>query len=307
MKKIEILLFCLLFSPSLLVNGYGLPPLAIGLSSFLDGGPLRPESGFYIQVYKQYYNSHKFLDSNGNLLGELPSPALHFLSTIPQLIYQNENNVGNGRIGGTIFFPIALYLHVDKNKLGIESSGSGFGNPGIGLFWQSNPYMYNNRDIFIQRFEINLSFPVGKNKEPNKNINPAAKFLYSAPHWAATLFITERWAISWRLHYVWSGLDKKTDIKAGDATFINFSTELLVLPKLWIGINGYALEQFKNNRLNNIIIPASKERVFALGLGFLYIIEPAYQSALVANIYFETHARNRTEGIRGVVRYIKQF
>jgi hypothetical protein len=288
------------------IHGYGLPPLSLGFSSFLDGGPLRLRPGWYWQQYNQYLHFDRFLDANGCDLAN-QRISLDDIATITQGVYQTDHKILGGNLGFDAALSLDLYLHVGHNNLGIKSSGSGFGSLYLGMFLQREPISISNKFTYVDRFEMNVILPIGKNKEPIKNVNPAAAFAYINPYWAATLYVTEKWAFSWRISYLWLATNYKSCVKPGDAIFMHYTTEYWALKNLWIGINGYFLHQLKNDKLRGITVPNSKEKVIGIGPGFLWYIFGNIDFVLFGNLYFETHARNRPQGINLIVRLFKYF
>lgn len=308
MKSVQLLrgIFCCLLLITSDVLGYGLPHLGLGFSSFLDGGPLRPSPGWYWLEYAQYYSTHKFLDAHGQPLGGVRSPKFTFWSLVSELIYQSER-VGplHGSLGATLVVPAVLTSHLESNVLGIRDSGAGVGNLILGLYIQWEAIFYHERPIFVHRLEFNVSLPAGKNREPCFNINPGNDFYFINPYWAATLFLTERWSLAWRLNYVWSAKNPATGIQAGDALFLNYGLAYEVVPKFFIGANGYILGQVRDNTLHGERIPNTREQVVAIGPGAIYA--PSKDLYFIADLYFERHARNRPQGINFIMRFIKNF
>ena len=303
--KNQLVFFCSFFLSSLSF-GYGLPGINLGFTNILDGGPVRPNPGIYWQQYLQYYTTQRFLNGEGKPLGGLPSPRFRSLITITQFVYQfNYFMPLRGMPGFTLGMPTVLYSKVNKNALGIESSGSGFGNLSCGLFTQWGALMHKGRPIFIHRLEFDFSIPVGKNRLPRKQINPSNTFFYCGPHWAATLFLSHKWDLSWRLHYLWNAKNEKIDFRAGDAMYLNYSLAYALYPNFFLGAVGYALGQLHNNRVDGQEVPNSKERVFGAGPGFAYF----YTQDIVffSYLYLEGGARNRTQGTSFIARVVMHF
>ena len=88
---------------------------------------------------------------------------------------------------------------------------------------------------------------------------------------------------------------------------MNFTTEYEIRPHFWIGINGYFLHQLKNNKLNGIEVPHSREQVLGIGPGFLYATSYRYDLVLFGNLYIECKVRNRPQGITAVLHFFKYF
>lgn len=299
-------IFCcstFLITPTLI--GYALPTtINLGLTNFLDGGPLKPLPGWYLTEYLPYYHANKFLDAQGQLLEGVTSPHLNAIYSVTQMTYLSKKQFLKGNIGLTAVWPIALYSHVNKNLLHITDSGSGVSDLLMGIFLQWETIKHNDRPIFVNRLEFAASFPAGKYKV-KKSINPGNNFFYLNPYWAATLFFTPQFAASWRLYYLWNGTNKKLHLQAGQAIHMNYDIEYNFYKKWWIGINGYFLQQLTNNKLFGASVPNSQERVIGIGPGALCFLPKKF--ILSANLYFETEVRNRPQGVNFVARMVKQF
>lgn len=302
--KKHTIIYALLFSSRMF--GYGLPGLGLGYTNLLDGGPVRPYPGIYWQQWLQYYTTKRFLNNEGKPLGGVPSPRFRTLIAAGEFVYQFNYEFGLGGMPGVVAaIPLVLYSKAEKNALGIESSGAGFGNLVVGAFIQWPAIMRNGRPLFIHRLEFDMAIPAGKNKLPRKTINPNNTFFYCGPDWSATLYLSRKWNISWSLSYVWNAKNEKIDFQAGDAFYCNYSLAYEAYPKLYIGAIGYALQQIHNNRAGGITVPQSKERVFGTGPGVLYFFPDDLE--FFVYLYLETGVRNRTQGTNFILRVVKHF
>jgi hypothetical protein len=303
-----LIIFFLLFVTSRTV-GYALPPLiGLGTGNFFDGGPLRAKPGIYWQQFGVYYHADKFTDYKGNLLGGVPSPTADALVFVPQFIYISKLEIAKAKLGLDTGLALFAYTHISSNSLSIKDGGNGVGDLVLGTFLQWDTIEFRQRPIFVNRLEFDAFFPTGKNNHQPDTFYPGAGFFYIDPYWSATLYVAPPYfSVSWRLSYLWSAQDPKTKLQAGSALILNYATETLVKSKIWVGINGYFLQQLTNDRLNGTEVPHTKERIFAIGPGALYSIEPDFNSVVIANLYFEMLAQNRTQGIRFIARFIKYF
>lgn len=292
-------LFGLFFSGGALF-GYDLPPVNLGYTSFLDGGIRPAKPGFAVEEYAVYYHADKFEN-----IGDHKSPNFEYYVLATQIVYTSSLKILGAKGGLNFVLPYVPYSHISKNELGLRDSGSGFANILTGAYLQWDPVMREGKPFFCTRLEFDFSPPTGKCHEPAVLINPGVAFWFIDPYWAATLFFTSKWSVSWRLHYLWSARDNKTHIKAGDATHINFTTEYALWDHFFVGVNGYFLQQLRNSRLNNQVIPNSRERVLGLGPGCLYSCSKS--TALFFNYYVESCVRNRTRGQQVVLRLLKEF
>lgn len=288
------------------IFSYGLPGLGLGYTNILDGGPVRPYPGIYIQQWLQYYTTQRFLNNEGKPLGGLSSPRYRTLIAVSEFIYQFDYEFGLGGMPGVmIALPIILYSKIEKNALGIESSGSGFGNLVLGSYIQWPAIIRNGRPIFIHRLEFDIAIPCGKNKLPCKQINPSNTFFSCSPQWSATLFLSQKWNLSWSLSYVWNAQNEKINFQAGDAFFCDYSLAYEAYPKLYIGVVGYALQQIHNNKEFGISVKDSKERVFGTGPGVVYFFPNDFD--FFGYLYLEAGVRNRTQGTNFILRLVKHF
>jgi hypothetical protein len=284
-------------------HGYGLPGLDLGFSNILDGGPIRPKPGWYWLQYLQYYTTHRFFNGEGKPLDGVPSPRYRLFGTITEFAYQfNYQLPWNAMPGIAVGMPLVLYSHIGKNEYVFSSSGSGFGNLGIGLYSQGNAIERNGRPIYVHRLQFDFVTPVGKNKLPQKNINPSDPFFSCDVYWAATLFLSWKWNISWRWYYIWSAQNEKVDFRAGDVMTFNYSVAYQAVPDLFIAAVGYAVQQLHDNRSNGCSVPNSKERVFGIGPGFAYF--HTKDLVFLGYLYLEAGARNRPQGTNCILRLV---
>lgn len=302
----KYLLFLFIFPE--IVHSYTLPAINLGLSSFLDGGPLRQVPGWYYQNLVQYYTTDRFLNNEGQLLVN-PSPHFDYVANGFQAIYLSQKDFfGLGNVGFDLTLPVVLSAHIQKNSLGITKARAGCADLLFGVFAQALPkFRKDGSARYVHRFEMVVSLPTGKNNLPLTTINPGNGLVYINPYWAGTYYFSPRFCTSWRLHYLWCSTNHKTHIKPGDAVHLNFSLEHQVRPHFWLGMNGYFLQQIKDSTLAGIPILDARERVLGIGAGFLHSFERRYTFVIVGNLYFETLVKNRTQGIKAIFRILKHF
>jgi hypothetical protein len=295
-------LYCLMiFSTHLF--GYHLPELNLGLTNFLDGGPIRPAPGWYWSQYMQYYHTQEFLDGQGNLLGDVLSPEYNGFGFFTDLAYQHAFN--GFEIGVDMTFGFVLVSDITCNTLGFTSSGGGLIDFSPNIYLQFDPIFHNERPIFVHRLSFGVTFPTGKNKLPCKTINPGNRHYYLDPYWAATLYCTRDFSLSWRIYYVWSAKNYITNIQAGDATLLNFSAGYQFTQRLYAGLNGYFVQQFHDDKLAGVKVPNSRERVLGLGPGMVYFADKEW--FFFFHFYAEGDVRNRPKGINIALSFIKHF
>lgn len=317
--KIYGVLFALIvtLAAGLPVQAYDLPSVNLGFTSFLDGGP-PAGPGFYFSQYLQYWTSDELKDANGDRL--LPSAAdedLNAWISLTQFIYQSDKAVLlGGKWGLDVIVPVAsIDFDTTLGAAGPLDNGTGLGDILVGPFLQWDPIMGPNGPRFMHRIELQMIFPTGQ-YNPNRELNPGSNFFSFDPYWAATLFITPKWTVSTRIHYLWNAKNNDpnrayvaqgaTETQAGQAIHLNFATAYEVLPhRLRLGINGYYLDQITDTQMNGNDVPGTQEKVFGIGPGAVYHFSKDLHFFI--NVYFESMAENRPEGERVNLRLVYHF
>ncbi len=285
---------------------YDQPAVNLGFTSFIDGIP-PAGPGWYFAQYIQYYSA--------DTLPDLPfpgDPELEAWISLTQLIYQHPKSLlGGANLGLDLILPaVAFDLTPDGTPL---TARDGIGDLLVGPYLQWAPIMGANGPVFVHRIELQTILPTGEYDE-TRSINPGANVISFNPYWAATWFITPKWTLSGRFHYLWNAENSDPnspdpiveDTQAGQAVHANFATEYEVVEKhLRVGINGYAFRQITDSKVNGDDTTGGKEQVVALGPGALWSFSP--NNHLFANLYFEMDAENRPEGNRVTLRYVHHF
>ncbi len=284
---------------------YDLPSaINLGITNILDGGPKVESPGLYIEPYVLNYHAKQFTNACGKPLNKTPV-RFNSCTVFTELLYQSRFKVLGGAPGCSFILPPVQFAYASCNKDDISCVDAGFANPLISAFFQWDMIHRNNKPFFIHRLGTYVILPWGTNQFPKKTFNPADILTALDSFWACSLYFTPHFAASCRLHYLWSSTNKKTHIKPGDCFHMNYSLEYEIRRNIWIGVNGYYLQQLKNNTKHGVSIPHSKERTFSAGPGFLCQFSHGYE--FLGHIYFEQKAINRPQGINTVINLIKLF
>ena len=284
---------------------YDQPAVNLGFTSFLDGIP-PAGPGWYFAQYGQFYTSDK--------LPDLPfpgDPELDAWISLTQVIYQHPQPLPTGaNLGLDLILPAADFdLKANGTPL---TANDGLGDLLVGPYLQW-VVMGPQGPVFAHRFELQTILPSGDYDE-TRSINPGANVVSLNPYWAATWFLSPKWTLSGRFHYLWNAknCDPNTpdptvdDTQAGQAIHANFATEYEVLEKhLRLGLNGYMFTQITDSQANGRDTGAPREQVVAIGPGALWSF--SQNDHLFANVYFEVDSQSRPEGERFNVRFVHHF
>jgi len=308
MKQIKSLVIAACIQASMFCGSgllaYDLPPVNLGLTSFLDGGP-PAGPGFYFTEYGQYYHASRLNDTGGRELfpkSVFPNQKLDVWASLSQFIYQSDQKILlGGKWGLDVIVPV---VRASIRNTPLSNNGVGLGDVLVGPFLQWDPIMGQNGPRFMHRIELQTMFPTGR-FDPTRQLNPGSDIYSFNPYWSATYFATPKCSISTRIHYLWNSENDQIKHQPGQAVHLNFASEYMLIENhLRIGFNGYWLSQISDSKQNGASV-AGRERVFAIGPGLLYSINQ--NNHIFFNAYFETVADNRPKGYKLVLRFVHHF
>jgi hypothetical protein len=316
MRRIETNIaaaLCLLVLTSASVEAQSEPPgINLGATSFLDGAP--PGPGVYFFQYFQDYSAREFKDANGQTV-PFPDPRLNVQVSISQVVilFDQPLELIHAKPALDLLIPTA-WTSLDYSAAGPfpQSNGMGLSDITVGPALQFDPIKNDcGRTIFSMRLEAQFIVPTGKYSDQTA-VNPGSGFFSFDPYWAGTLFLTPKWEVSYRAHYLWNARldDPPANLHAesavvGEAFHINFASSYEVIEKkLRIGFNGYFLDQTTATEVDDSPIPG-RERVLGIGPGLMWRFGP--HANLIFNYYIETAVTNGPEGNRLNLLFMYKF
>jgi hypothetical protein len=284
-----------------------LPPVNLGQTSFEDGVA---NPGWFFEEIMEYYHAGQFNDSGG-----AREPGQNDLTTaaaITHLAYFSDYKLLGGYIGAEALVPL-VDVNLDASFQPHEHE-QGMGDLII------SPFMlqWNDRKLFgkpfFQRFDLDLVVPTGKYNS-DRALNIGNNVVSVNPYYAFTVFPISKVELSARLHYLWNSENDSpyeglhaSNIQPGQAFHANVAASYELLKRLRLGISGYALQQFTDDKIDGNSMANSKERVFGIGPGLAYNQDNNQDKLWITlNSYFETGAENRPEGIEVVLRISLAF
>lgn len=172
------------------------PPIDLGQTSFLDGeaGP-----GGLFEVIGNGYAASQFTDASG---GPAAGTNRQWTgSVIFHLAYVSNLPLAGGSLGAEALIPFsALHLEVPGTQ---EATEGGLGDVTFAPFivWSKMPVWQGPLSI---RLAIQATAPTGQ-YSPQDPINAGSDAWQVSPYLAITRRVSDRWEISGRSIYDWSG------------------------------------------------------------------------------------------------------
>ncbi|MCC8535425.1 transporter [Xanthomonas axonopodis pv. poinsettiicola] len=284
------------------------PPQGINLggTSFMDGfGSLTP--GWTVIAYPRYYNFNAIKDASGNDSPAFRDPKVDVSVLLTQLIYVTPYTWKSASLSFNAIVPLVNYdtSFAADSPVRLSSNGFGMGDISFGPALQFPPVMRNGRVFFFQRFAIDAFAPVGK-FDRDIAINQSTGFWSVAPHWAFTVQPSDNWEVSARLNYLYNFRTSRAggvppipgfrfrNGQAGDVLWLNFASSLKLNEQWRVGLNGYYLQQLKDNRTNDQRVPDSKRRQFYIGPGLSWRMDE--KNLFNFNVYLPVDVENSVAG-----------
>jgi hypothetical protein len=276
----------------------------LGETSFMDGvaGP-----GKLFQVAGSSFTAERLKDSNND---SLPGDNhVDINGVLLQWVDLTEHKIGSAYYGWELLLPVAD-IDPDTDIPGFNEGERGMGDlifsPFI-LQWTDNTLFGKP---YFHRFNLILMAPTGDYDKDNQVSTGTNTWRFN-PYYAGTVMLTSKWAVSFRLHYLWNEknddpnpLIANEDTQAGELFHMNWTTSYEVAPGLRLGLGGYYLNQLSSDRIDGHSQPDSKEKVYSIGPGLVWRREGGM---LNINSYFEFGAENRPQGHKLVIRYAWLF
>jgi hypothetical protein len=284
-------------------QGVSLPPVNLGDTSFLDGIAF---PGFVVQETLSHFRANQFRDADGN---DRPgSNRITVNSAVTQLAWISNFRLLGGYYGAEALIPLA---EVDADTdFGPNGRERGLGDMSVVPIFIQWPEYKPFGMPFYQRLNLLFKVPTGEYSDRN-SVNVGSNLYSFNPYYAFTVLPAQKLEFSSRLYYLWNSKNDDPfyrlgadDAQPGQAFHLNYAASYEIWENLRIGLAGYLLYQFTDDKLDGNDIDKSRERVASLGPGARYKIA---SWTMTFNSYFETAAENRPEGVKLVFRVSKVF
>lgn len=273
-----------------------LPAVNLGDTSFLDG---IGNPGWLFEEIGQAVHDDKTLDQNGNSLPQ--NTDVNSGTSLTHLAWLSGRQIMGAWYGAEVLLPLA---YVDT---GGHGTGCCAGDLIVGPILQW-PEKHLFGRPYYQRVVFDVYLPTGQYSRTSA-VNIGTNAWAINPYYAFTMYPTKKLETSWRLHYLWNSVNSEPAIstadrstQAGQAVHFNATLSYEVWKGIYIGANGYYLDQLTDAREDNQSIANSREQIGAIGPGMLVHRGKWF---FYIDAYHEVGARDTTAGNKIVLRISK--
>jgi len=211
-----------------------------------------------------------------------------------------------GALGAETLIPVAA-LHLDAPGTPQTTEG-GLGDVTVSPFIQWIKLPVWQRPLSM-RLAIQATAPTGQYSR-NDPINAGLGAWQVSPYLAFTWRISDRWEISGRSIYDWSGRSDRPPVsldaansQAGDQFAQNLSVSAAITDNWRIGAASYGLWQLGDARVDGHAVPG-RQQTIGVGPGLLWSDGHA---TVIANVFEEIEAHDRPRGTSAVLRLLYPF
>ena len=212
-----------------------------------------------------------------------------------------------GHLGIEFLVPLSA-IHLDVPGAPATTQG-GVGDITISPFVQWSDRRLLGRPLSL-RLALQVVAPTGAYSQ-GRQISTGQNAWQVSPYLAFTWRATDRWEVSGRAIYDWSGSNDRPvaalqagSSQASDQFAMDLSTSYAVSDSWRLGIAGYALQTLGDARVGGRGVAGSGQRAFALGPGFRW---SHGSTSVIGTAYREFATENRPEGFNAVLRLLQPF
>jgi hypothetical protein len=295
----------------------------LGAEDYLIG--VAPPPGIAMKVYLQWYTANKLKDNSGNTLRDpVKLDKLNAFVDVNRILIITPLKFDVGGFTGFVNGHAVLVkpnLHLDVNThspvgvIDVDESHSGLGDVtfGPGIAW------HHKSGLLHGITGVDIIAPTGK-YDRHWSVNPGTNDWSVAPVLIFTVFAPFDPGLELSMIFTYTFNFKNNDVVAtnGLRTWLTpgneFSFSYDVMHHIWGpghgmefrgGIGGYFYQQTTDDKRGDTgTVKDNLGRVFAIGPALFFDYKMWIFSA---HVYFETAARNRSEGIQSQLTVLCKF
>lgn len=260
----------------------------VGVNTVLDGLlPPPGETRFY--NYTQYYVANRFNGANGQ--SAIPGFRLEVFADAPRVVHTWGAMLGPFTLSSGVIVPV---LH-----LGLDTPGGNGRRTGIGAVTVHPLFLgyVNASHSLFATLGADVGLPLGSYRA--ERIANTGNNVYSImPNLNVTWFPSPDWELSATALFEFDSPNNATRYHNGAVSFLDWAAGYSITRKLQVGVQGFFLNQFTDDRQNGQAVNGDGFRGRAIGIGPQVRWDWKPGSSLVFKYQHELAVRNRPAGER---------
>jgi hypothetical protein len=270
------------------VDSYGL-----GAEGTLAGA--LPPPGLYGIVYQNHYQASRFADDDGH--SAFPGFRLHADSVTPRLIWMTPATFAGGEVGYYALMPL---VHLRVSVPGSSDSRTGNGDLQIAplLAYHSGMVHWGYAFEFVVPLGDYSSSHLANLGRHYLTVRPIAGWSYHDP---------VGWDVSTKVSVSVNARNGDTHYRSGSYFAGDYTVGYHVLPRMLVGLEGYFLEQFSDDKVRGATVDGNGNRAQVLGVGAGLQYQDPSGYSLESKFVRDTSVRNRSDGTSVWIRAAWKF
>lgn len=260
----------------------GVDTYGLGAEGTLAGG--LPPPGLYGIVYQNHYQASRFADDDGH--SAIPGFRLHADSVTPRLIWMTHTTLFGGELGYYALMPL---IHLRVSVPGVSETRTGNGDMLVA------PLLAYHSGLYHWGYAFELVLPVGDYSR-NHLANLGRNYVTVRPIAGWSYHDPVGWDISTKMSISVNARNGDTGYRSGSYWAGDYTVGYRVFPRILVGLEGYFLEQFNDDKLHGVAVGNGGNRTQVLGVGGGLQYQAPTGWSVEGKVVRDTNVRNRSDG-----------
>ena len=278
--------------PAFAIEG-GVDTYGLGAEGTLAGG--LPPSGLYGIVYQNHYQADRFADDDGH--SAIPGFRVRADSVTPRLIWMTRTTIAGGELGYYALMPL---IHLRVSVPGMSESRTGNGDLLVA------PLLAYHSGMFHWGYAFELVLPVG-DYDKSHLANLGRNYVTVRPIAGWSFHDPAGWDVSTKLSVSINARNGDTAYRSGSYLAGDYTVGYRVLPRVLLGLEGYFLDQFSDDKLQGASVDGNGNRTQVLGVGGGLQYQAPSGYSVEGKVVRDTNVRDRSDGTSLWVRAAWKF
>lgn len=268
----------------------GADSAALGAEGNMAGA--LPPTGLYFLTYYQDYTADKMMNDHGE--NSIPDFNLDVNALVLRMVWMTDKTFLGGQFG---FYGIQPMISMRLNAAGISDDDKGLADTSLAplLAWHKGNHHFG--------VALENVLPTG-DYDKNRVANIGKNYYTGRPMFAYT-YLNPYIDLSTKFSYSINSENDDTNYRSGDYAAVDYNIGYHISPTLTVGLQGYALKQTTDDKINSVKVEDNKAQVIAYGPAVAY--HPSKQWFLEGKYLFEDQVKNRAKGRNFGLKFVWSF